>query len=209
MTTAFDQLAFFEDGIAPAARSLPAGASYREDFIGGDEEAALIAIIVALPLHEARYKAYTARRRVAHFGFAYDYDDNQSLPSAPLPASLEPLRDKAAAWSGEPPGAFVNALVAEYRPGVPLGWHRDVPDYETVVGVSLAGTARMRFRRYPPVAPKKSDIVSLELAPRSAYVLRAEARWGWQHSVAPTPGLRYSITFRTAARRSVACPARG
>ena len=89
------------------------------------------------------------------------------------------------------------ALVAEYRPGVPLGWHRDVPDYETVVGISLLGTARMRFRRYPPIAPKKADVLSLELAPRSAYVLRGEARWGWQHSVAPTPGLRYSITFRT------------
>ena len=72
-----------------------------------------------------------------------------------------------------------------------------MPDFETVVGISLAGTARMRFRRYPPVQPKKADVLSLELAPRSAYVLRAEARWGWQHSVAPTPALRYSITFRT------------
>ena len=87
--------------------------------------------------------------------------------------------------------------MAEYRPGVPLGWHRDAPDFETVVGVSLGGIARMRFRRYPPVQPKKADVLSLELAPRSAYVLRAEARWGWQHSIAPTPALRYSITFRT------------
>jgi hypothetical protein len=23
------------------------------------------------------------------------------------------------------------------------------------------------------------------------------ARWGWQHSIAATPALRYSITFRT------------
>jgi hypothetical protein len=46
------------------------------------------------------------------------------------------------------------------------------------------------------VHPKKADVLSLELAPRSAYVLRAEARWGWQHSVVPTPALRYSIAFR-------------
>jgi hypothetical protein len=32
-------------------------------------------------------------------------------------------------------------------------------------------------------------------------VLRAEARWGWQHSVAPTPALRYSITLRTRSQR--------
>ena len=159
--------------------------------------------IAALPLHEARYKGYTARRRVAHFGTAYDYDDNRLLPAEPLPASLEPLRARAAEWLGEAPEALVSALVAEYRPGVPLGWHRDVPDFENVVGISLAGTARMRFRRYPPVQPKKSDVLSLELAPRSAYLLRAEARWGWQHSVAPTPALRYSITFRTPSTRGL------
>jgi alkylated DNA repair dioxygenase AlkB len=68
-----------------------------------------------------------------------------------------------------------------------------------VVGVSLAGGARMRFRRYPPIHPKKADVLSIEIEPRSAYVLRGEARWDWQHSVAPTPALRYSITFRTPA----------
>jgi len=199
-----DQLALFA-GDAPARQTagLPAGWDYSTGFIGVDEEAALVAWIAALPLEEARYKGYTARRRVAHFCSAYDYDDNRLLPGPPLPAELEPLRAKAAAWAGEAPEAFANALVAEYRPGVQLGWHRDVPDYETVVGISLAGSARMRFRRYPPVAPKKQDVVSLELAPRSAYVLRAEARWGWQHSVARTPALRYSITFRTRSARGV------
>ena len=199
VNAADDQLGLFAD--EPAPRDLPAGWDHRRDFIDVDEEAALLAFIATLPLAEARYKGYTARRRVVHFGAAYDYDDHRLLPAPPLPAELAPLRAKAAAWIGEPPEALANALVAEYRAGVPLGWHRDVPDYETVVGISLAGTARMRFRRYPPIAPKKVDVVSLELAPRSAYVLRAEARWGWQHSVAPTPALRYSITFRTRAAR--------
>jgi alkylated DNA repair dioxygenase AlkB len=192
-----DQLALFGESPAPAGPALPPGWDHRADFIDASEEAELVALIEALPLHEARYKGYTARRRVAHFGTAYDYDDNELLPGPPLPPGLEPLRARAAAWVGEAPEALSSALVAEYKPGVPLGWHRDVPDFETVVGISLAGTARMRFRRYPPVQPKKADVLSLELAPRSAYVLRAEARWGWQHSVAPTPALRYSITFRT------------
>ena len=199
-----DQLALFGDASPSQAPGLPPGWEYHPDFIDVDEEARLLAFIATLPLAEARYKGYTARRRVVHFGAAYDYDDHRLQPAPPLPAELEPLRAKAAAWIGEAPDALANALVAEYRAGVPLGWHRDVPDYETVVGISLAGTVRMRFRRYPPVAPKKADVVSLELAPRSAYVLRAEARWGWQHSVAPTPALRYSITFRTRATRSAA-----
>jgi len=201
VNAAVDQLALFAEPL-PQGAGLPSGWDYQPDFISESEEAELLAVIAPLPLHEAIYKGYTARRRVAHFGTAYDFDDNRLLPGPPLPEALEPLRDKAAAWVGEAPEALSSALVAEYRPGVPLGWHRDVPYFETVVGISLAGTARMRFRRYPPVSPKKADVLSLELAPRSAYVLRAEARWGWQHSVAPTPALRYSITFRTRSARA-------
>jgi alkylated DNA repair dioxygenase AlkB len=114
-----------------------------------------------------------------------------------LPDALRPLRERAAAWAGVEPAALGNALVAEYRPGTPLGWHRDVPDYERVIGISLGGEARMRLRRYPPLAPRKAEVLSLALAPRSVYLLRDEARWGWQHSIAPTPALRWSITFRT------------
>ena len=40
-------------------------------------------------------------------------------------------------------------------------------------------------------------VLAVTLAPRSAYVLQGIARWGWQHSIAPTPALRYSVTFRT------------
>ena len=192
-----DQLALFAGPCEDTVPGLPAGWEYRTDFISVAEEAALLAAIAALPLEEARYRGYVARRRVAHFGTDYDFGANRLLPAPPLPPAFEPLRARAAAWIGEPPESLGSALVAEYRPGVPLGWHRDVPDFETVVGVSLGGIARMRFRRYPPVQPKKADVLSLELAPRSAYLLRAEARWGWQHSIAPTPGLRWSITFRT------------
>lgn len=92
--------------------------------------------------------------------------------------------------------------VTEYRPGTPLGWHRDAPEYEAVAGVSLGGAARMRLRPYQPgAAHRKEDVLSLELEPRSAYQIRDQARWGWQHSIAATRQLRYSITFRTSRRR--------
>jgi alkylated DNA repair dioxygenase AlkB len=72
-----------------------------------------------------------------------------------------------------------------------------VPRFGIVVGVSLAAPARMRFRPYPHVKHAKERALVLELEPRSAYVLRAEARWRWQHAISPTKALRYSITFRT------------
>ena len=175
----------------------PEGLACREDFIDAAEEARLLEAIAALPLQAARYKGYVARRRVAAFGSRYDFDELQLEPAPPVPEFLFPLRERAAAWAGIAPERFANALVAEYRPGTPLGWHRDVPDYELVFGVSLAGTARMRLRRYPPVNPRRADVISLTLPHRSAYLLRGTARWGWQHSIAATEALRYSITLRT------------
>ena len=184
-----------------AGTALPPGLRLRPQFIAVDEEAELLAAIGQLPLAQARYRGFTARRRVASYGTQYDFDDLRLLAGAPLPEILAPLRAKAASWIGVQPQAFTNVLVAEYRPGTPLGWHRDVPDFGVIVGVSLGSAARMRFRRYPPVQPKKADVLSVELAPRSAYVLEGEARWGWQHSIAPTTALRWSITFRTARER--------
>ena len=43
---------------------LPSGFVYQPDFITEDEESRLLAEISHLPLHEARYKEYTAKRRI-------------------------------------------------------------------------------------------------------------------------------------------------
>ena len=186
-------------GAAPPA--LPPGMRFVEAFLSVDEEARLLDWIATLPLRQARYKAYTARRRVMSYGGQYDYDDQVLRPAEPIPDALTALRSRCAEWLGVAPQRFSHALVAQYPPGAPLGWHRDVPDFEDVVGVSLGGWARMRLRRYPPVEPKKADVLDLALPPRSAYVLGGEARWGWQHSIAPTEALRHSITFRTPRDR--------
>ena len=135
------------------------------------------------------------------YGGSYDYDANRLRPTQPLVESLHPLRDRVAAWAGLAPESLVHALVAEYAPGTPLGWHRDVPEFEEVMGVSLGAPAVLRFRPYPPVDPKKADIVRLVAAPCSVYRMRGEARWGWQHSVAPVDALRWSVTFRTRRLR--------
>jgi alkylated DNA repair dioxygenase AlkB len=183
----------------PPVPVLPPGMVYETNFLTPPEEASLVALVERMPLAEMRYKSFTARRRVMSFGGKYDFNANQLEAAAPLPAELEPLRRKVADWLGVEPAAFTQVLVAEYREGTPLGWHRDVPDFEDVVGVSLLGEAVMRFRPYPPREPKKAGVLKLTVEPRSIYLLRGAARWGWQHSVAPTRTLRYSITLRTPA----------
>jgi hypothetical protein len=42
---------------------------------------------------------------------------------------------------------------------------------------------------------------SLVAEPRSAYLLRGASRTEWEHSIPPLATLRYSITFRSMARR--------
>ena len=180
---------------------LPSGMRYEPDFLTPEEEAALLRDIETLPLAPMKYQGFTALRRVVSYGGQYDFSAQRLNEAAPIPEWLQPLREKMATWLGLPPDRFTQALVAEYRPGTPLGWHRDVPDFEDVVGISLLNDAVLRFRPYPPKEPKRADVIKLTVAPRSIYLLRGPARWEWQHSVSPTRSLRYSITFRTPSSR--------
>jgi alkylated DNA repair dioxygenase AlkB len=184
----------------PPPPALPEGMVYERDFLSAAEEAALIGLVASMPLEEMNYRGYTARRRVLSFGGSYDFQAHQLNAAPPIPESLEPLRRRAASWLGVAPETFTQALVAQYQEGTPLGWHRDVPDFEDVVGISLLNDAVMRFRPYPPREPTKAGVVKVNVEPRSIYLLRGPARWARQHSVAPTKSLRYSITFRTARR---------
>lgn len=193
------QAGLFDD-LPPSPGALPPGLRYEAGWLSSAEEAALIGLVKQLPLQEAKYKSYTARRRVVSYGGQFDYDSNELRPAAPLIAELHPLRERVARWAGIAAADLVHVLVAEYTAGTPLGWHRDVPDFEDVFGVSLAHEALLRFRPWPPDNPRREDIVRLTVEPRSIYALQGEARWGWQHSVAPVDALRWSVTFRTARR---------
>ncbi len=194
-TAATGQQALFDE-----AQAGPPGLRYEPDFLDVDEERRLLDAIGALPFHEAEYRGYTAKRRIVSYGAGYDFDANELRPAPPVPAFLHPLRARVERHLGLEENAITHALVTEYRPGTALGWHRDVPDFAMVVGVSLNTACRLRFRAWPP--RRGQPVFVLELAPRSMYVLAGEARWKWQHGVPPTPGLRYSVTFRTLAARA-------
>ena len=180
---------------AGAAASIP-GLRYAPDFLSEPEEAQLLALIGELPFHEAQYKEWHARRRIVSFGGRYDFARHLLSEAPPIPEFLLPLRERIAGFANVAPDSIRHAMVAEYRPATPLGWHRDVPDFEVIMGVSLLGEARLRFRPWPPQSNARASF-AIDLAPRSAYVLREEARWHWQHAISSTKELRYSITFRT------------
>jgi alkylated DNA repair dioxygenase AlkB len=176
---------------------VPAGYASDPEFLTQDDESALITVIQDLPLREAQYKQYIAKRRIVTYGGRYDFSSNELMPAGPIPGFLHPLRARIAQWTGIAVAEWNHALVAEYAAGTQLGWHRDVPEFEAIVGVSLAGACRMRLRPYPPRKGRDPDALAVTIEPRSVYSLRDDARWRWQHAISPTKNLRYSITFRT------------
>jgi alkylated DNA repair dioxygenase AlkB len=179
--------------------TLPEGFVYEPDFLSPQDESALLEVIRSLPFQEAQYRQWQAKRRVICYGGRYDFTHHTLDDAPPIPDFLHSLRDRIAAWSEIPASDFHHAMIVEYRPDSPLGWHRDVPDFEQIVGVSLLGHARMRLRPYPANRGQRTTY-AVELAPRSVYRMRGPARWAWQHAISPTKELRYSITFRTLRR---------
>ena len=187
---------------------LPPDLHYRPDFVSKPEEAELLRAIEGLEFSKVEMRGVVARRRTVHFGWTYGYEARTSEPGTPMPAFLLPLRERAAEWIGVEPDALAEALVTEYPEGAPIGWHRDAPMFGVIAGISLAASCRMKFRRYvsPSAvadlggAPRRTTH-EIELAPRSAYVLKGVVRRDYEHSIPPVKEKRYSITFRTLTPR--------
>jgi alkylated DNA repair dioxygenase AlkB len=175
---------------------LPPGFHYRQNFISEIEEHSLLDAIAAVTFSDFEMRGVVARRRVAFFGQSYD-----RTTSGPLPTFLLPLRAEIGRWTGVDSDAFAMALINEYRPGTPIGWHRDAPQYDLVAGISLLSTCRMKFRPYRSSADatsaRRSATHEIILDRRSAYVLAEASRTAYEHHIPPVKAMRYSITFRT------------
>jgi alkylated DNA repair dioxygenase AlkB len=193
--------------VPPASGSLfdadvPDGFMYRNDFISVDEETHLVAEISRVEFSTFEMRGVVARRRVAFFGSTYDAG---AAATRPLPGFLMPLRVKVAAWAGVDADAFAMALVNEYPPGAPIGWHRDAPQYGIVAGVSLLSSCRMKFRPYvrpgahatSPPGGRRLATHEAALERRSGYLMTGESRNAYEHHIPAVTTLRYSITFRT------------
>jgi DNA oxidative demethylase len=185
---------------------LPEGLVYRPEFVSPADADILLSNIRELDFSDVRMRGVTARRRVAQFGWTYRFEPRMLEMGRPIPEFLLPLRDRVAGLCHVESAEFGEALITEYPRGATIGWHRDAPVFGIVAGVSLGSSCRFRMRRGEG---RKAEQVSLELRPRSVYVLDGAARTEWQHSIPATDGLRYSVTFRTLRRTSPDVPTQG
>ena len=179
---------------APAAAGLPEGLRYAPDVIAADAAARLVEVFAGLPFQAFDFHGFKGNRRIVSYGGRYDFSASRLEAAEPIPDFLLPARAAAAAFAGLEPEAIHHAMVTEYAPGAGIGWHRDRPEFDKVIGLSLVSEAVMRFRRRRDAGWERA---SLPLAPGSAYLLDGPARQDWQHSITPGEQLRYSVTFRT------------
>ena len=170
------------------------GLAQAEAFVTSSQEQALIRSIDAEALSPFRFHGRSGKRLTTSFGWGYDFETASFDRTDPIPDWLLPLREKAAGFARLKPDDLVQALLIRYDPGAGIGWHRDRPVFEHVIGVSLGAPATMRFRRRRPGGFDRSSVL---LAPRSIYHLAGEVRHEWEHSIPAMEATRWSITLRS------------
>ena len=176
----------------------PHGLLFEPEIMTAIEELAFLEVIKTLPFGAFRMHGVDAKRRVVRFGLHYVAGSAAMTSASDFPLSLEPLRERAAAAAGVPTRILSESLVTEYAPGAGIGWHCDSPPFGIVTGISFGGNCRMRFQRGDG---QQRLTWSLDLPPRSLYVMSGIAREEWQHSIPPMKEARWSITFRTLKTR--------
>lgn len=182
------------------AAKVPDGFIYHRNFVSEAEEQELIREIQKLRLTPFKYYQFTGRRRTATFGWQYEFGTSEITKAPEIPAFLLPVRIRAGNLFNIDPNHLLQTSIIEYSMGSPIGWHRDIHHFGVVVGISLGAACRMRFRKYNRSRSKtlnRDELASIELEPRSIYLMSGASREGWQHSIPPVRELRYAIIMRT------------
>lgn len=174
------------------------GSVYVPDYLSPAEEVELLRAVDREP-----WRTDWQRRRQI-YGVAYS-GPQAGAQLAPVPAWLDWLvaRVRADGWLKAP---VVNAVINEYLPGQGIAPHRDYPGFgPSVAAVSLGGATILDLTSSKEPGARK---LSLDVQPRSLWVLGGDARTHWLHGIAPRQSdlvggakrareRRISITLRT------------
>jgi alkylated DNA repair protein (DNA oxidative demethylase) len=170
----------------------PEGFSYIPGFLDHAEHDALLRNIQELAFVHDQYRGKQLKRRYAQYGYAYISAGKKVVPAAPFPDWLTALAQKAIPHCPART-AFNQCIITHYPPGAGIGWHTDAPQFdECIIGISLAGTARLQFQSNKNAATTHE----LTITPGALYIMTGTARWHHQHQIMPVKTDRYSLTLR-------------
>jgi DNA oxidative demethylase len=174
------------------------GFTYQPNFISARAEQVLLEYIAMVDFGQFVMKGVAAKRQVRQYGWSYSFASFELTRTEPLPDFLLPVRKQAADLVRQTPEDLSEALLTYYPAGAAIGWHRDAAPFGLVIGISLLAACRLRLR---PLSDFPTKAITWELAPRSIYIIKDQARSAWQHAISPVKRDRYSITFRTIKNR--------
>ena len=197
----FDRSDMDQAELFDTASKFPPGFRYMGELISHAQEQRLVQHFQELEFKPFEFHGFLGKRRIVSFGWRYDFGGAGLQKTDDIPRFLEPLRSQAAAFAMLNAGDLQHVLVTEYQPGAAIGWHKDRSVFGDVVGISLMSPCTFRLRRKAGAGWQRAAIT---LGPRSAYLLRGEARVEWEHSIPAVTELRYSITFRNVLGQGAA-----
>jgi alkylated DNA repair dioxygenase AlkB len=126
---------------------LPKGFDHKDEVLSPDREFVLVEQFAQLPFKEFEFQGFLGRRRVVSFGWRYDFSRRELQKAEEIPDFLLHLRVTATEFAGLDASRFQQVLVTEYSPGAGIGWDKDRPEFEHVIGVSLVSPCLFRLRR--------------------------------------------------------------
>jgi alkylated DNA repair dioxygenase AlkB len=185
------------NSLFPVEYNFPEGLSYFSDFLSEQEERNLLNSISDIPLHNMLFQGFEAKRRIASFGYDWSFEKRILSKGKEIPSSFHSLIEKLTEHLSVTAGDFAELLITEYPVGSVINWHRDAPPFDLIAGVSLLSDCIFKMRPHEKAKQKRNAVISFSVKRRSLYVMRTIARTDWEHSIAPTKQLRYSITLRT------------
>ena len=170
------------------------GLTYVPEYISFEEQNQLIHAI------DQQEWSMKLKRRVQHYGYRYDYK-NGSLASANYLGALPDWAEHIANRLFNDKlteKAFDQLIINEYQPGQGIISHVDcVPCFgNTIISLSLGSPCVMDFTH-----SQTQQKISLLLSPGSLVVMHREARYLWQHGIAPRKKDKYKGTEITRTRR--------
>ncbi|KAJ0022169.1 hypothetical protein NQD34_009659 [Periophthalmus magnuspinnatus] len=165
--------------------SLPEGLTVVNDFVSPEEEAQLLASIdwSSICDQDTAQKALK-HRKVKHYGYEFQYDNNNVDKDKPLPAGLPkecmPLLERCMKHgyiSVMPDQLTVN----QYESGQGIPPHVDTHSAfeDTIMSLSLGAQTVMEFRH------PDGRLVAVVLPLRSLLVMKGESRYLWTHGITP------------------------